>query len=75
MRLTVMASVSIRTVPSENIDELRCDGLVEVCYELVNVEVWGANSTHYLLNFAAEHNDLGMNEPQTELSPVFNEVA
>jgi hypothetical protein len=35
------------------IEELRCDGLVEVCYEINGVEVWGmrrtveANTVHY----------------------------
>ena len=54
-----------------DIDQLRCDGLVEVCYELANVEVWGRNGAHYLIqNFAEEHNDFGMNEPQTELCPI-----
>ncbi len=54
-----------------DIDQLRCDGLVEVCYELANVEVWGRNGAHYLIqNFAEEHNDFGMDEPQTELCPI-----
>ena len=54
-----------------DIDELRCDGLVEVCYELANVEVWGRNGAHYLIqDFAAEHNDFGMSDPQTLLSPI-----
>lgn len=54
-----------------DIDQLRCDGLVEVCYELANVEVWGRNGANYLIqNFAAEHNDFGMDDPQTELCPI-----
>jgi len=53
------------------IQKLRCDGVVEVCYELAGAEVWGRNGTNYLIqNWTAEHNDLSMNEPQTELSPV-----
>jgi hypothetical protein len=53
------------------IQELRCDGLVEVCYELAGAEVWGRNGANYpIQNWTAEHNELGMNQPQTELSPV-----
>jgi hypothetical protein len=54
-----------------DIDELRCDGLVEVCYELAGIEVWGQNATHYLIqNFADEHDNLGMANPQTHVSPI-----
>jgi hypothetical protein len=54
-----------------DIHELRCDGLVEVCYELAALEVWGRNGTHYLIqNWTDEHQNLGMDDPQTELSPV-----
>ncbi len=57
------------TIP--DINELRCDGLVEVCYELAAIEVWGMNGTHYpIQTWPAEHQDLGMDDPQTELSPV-----
>jgi hypothetical protein len=50
---------------------LRCDGLVEVWYELATIEVWGMNGTHYpIQTWPHEHQILGMDEPQTDLSPV-----
>jgi hypothetical protein len=54
-----------------DIHEVRCDGLVEVCYELANLEVWGQNGTHYQIQtWPDEHQNLGMNNPQVELSPI-----
>ena len=54
-----------------DIDDLRCDGLIEVCYELAQVEVWGKNGTNYLIqNNILEHNNLGKADPQIELSPI-----
>jgi len=53
-----------------DIDDLRCDGLVEVSYELANQKVWGKNKTHYLIqNHPSEHNDFG-NNAMTELSQI-----
>jgi hypothetical protein len=55
----------------ENIHALRCDGVVEVCYELAGVEVWGKNGVHYpIQNWPDEHNVFGMTDAQTELSPI-----
>ena len=52
-------------------EQVRCDGLVEVCYELADLEVWGRNGTHYPINpWLEEHDNLGMDEPQIELSPI-----
>ena len=54
-----------------DIRQLRCDGLVEVCYENAFLDVWGKNGTHYRIqDYPGEHNDLGKDQPQTELSPV-----
>jgi hypothetical protein len=44
------------------IAEMRCDGLVEVCYEINNLNVWGktVGSTHYDIknnSYQDEHND------------------
>lgn len=53
-----------------DIDDLRCDGLVEVSYELANQKVWGKNGTHYLIqDYPSEHNNFG-NNAMTEFSPV-----
>ena len=55
----------------QDIERLRCDGLVEVCYELADCEVWGRTGTHYLIqDFTEEHNYLGMDDPQTQLCPI-----
>ncbi len=52
----------------EDIEDLRCDGLVEVCYELTGEEVWGKNATNYpIQNHPNEHNNFGRNSH--ELSP------
>ncbi|MDI6809956.1 MAG: hypothetical protein QME66_13470 [Candidatus Eisenbacteria bacterium] len=54
-----------------DIHEMRCDGLVEACYELAGQDVWGRNGTHYpIQNWLSEHDNLGKDEPQTELSPI-----
>ncbi|MEI9478006.1 MAG: hypothetical protein WCO26_15710, partial [Deltaproteobacteria bacterium] len=54
-----------------DIHELRCDGLVEVCYELAGFEVWGKNGAHYpIQTWPEEHQNLGMGNPQVELSPI-----
>ncbi|MBN2010287.1 hypothetical protein JW960_13160, partial [candidate division KSB1 bacterium] len=61
----------------QNIKRLRCDGLVEYCYEYNNIWVWGANQTNYDIsnkNYVAEHNDFYDAwddwDPNTELAPV-----
>ena len=45
------------------ITDLRCDGLVEVCYEINGVDVWGKTTngtTDYsIVNFLTEHNVFG----------------
>jgi len=56
-----------------DIARLRCDGLVEVCYELAGPEVWGRNATHYpIQTWPDEHNDIvgAPTHPQTRLCPV-----
>lgn len=54
-----------------DIRQLRCDGVVEVSYELSGRDVWGKNSTHYpIQNYPGEHNNLDKDNPQTELSPI-----
>lgn len=66
--------------PSE-VDELRCDGLVEYAYEWNNFNVWGranpANDTgtpqHHDISFTSyvsEHANLGSDEPWIEISPI-----
>jgi HEAT repeats/Secretion system C-terminal sorting domain len=47
-------------VDEYEITELRCDGLVEYCYELWGFEIWGKNSDHYNISkteWVEEHND------------------
>ena len=42
----------------DDIDELRCDGFVEVVYEMNGVDVWGKGQTHYsIVDYPGEHND------------------
>ncbi len=54
-----------------DIRQLRCDGLVEVCYENAFLNVWGKNGTHYRIQYyPSEHNNLGKDQPQVELSPI-----
>jgi hypothetical protein len=62
--------------PSE-VDEIRCDGVVEYCYEYgTDFPVWGKNGTHYdISKYPEEHNTLyGLqqwsNDPDTGLAPV-----
>lgn len=64
-----------------DLENLRCDGMVECCYEMNGVEAWGREGTHYLITeYPAEHNDMpdfvnadesdGMTEdPRWEVSP------
>jgi hypothetical protein len=64
----------------DEIDELRCDGLVEYAYEWNNFWVWGRTSdgtqytspTHFDISYVGyydEHNNLGKDDPWFELSP------
>jgi len=56
----------------DDISHLRCDGLVEVCYEYNNAMVWGWNSQYYdILLYLENHNDRPdlTEDPYTELSP------
>jgi len=62
--------------PSE-VYSIRCDGLVEYCYEWNDFHVWGKNGSHYdvsNVNYYAEHNNLydkiWPNNPDEELAPV-----
>jgi hypothetical protein len=66
--------------PSE-IDDLRCDGVVEYAYEWNNHWVWGRTDTgtksgtptHFdvsYLAYASEHQNLGGDEPWFETSPL-----
>jgi len=64
-------------VDINEIEELRCDGLVEYCYEWNDYEVWGRNGSNYDVSIVAnvaEHNNLygGIppNNPDIELAPV-----
>jgi len=60
------------------ITHLRCDGLVEYCYEYeTGLEVWGKNGRHYDISvpdYVDEHNNLyeGVwpNNPDEELAPI-----
>jgi hypothetical protein len=61
----------------DDLDNVRCDGMVEVCYELSGIEVWAKNQRagHYFIqDYPAEHNDmpdlLSAPEPDTEVCPV-----
>ena len=40
----------------DDIDNLRCDGLVEAAYEMNGIDVWGKNQTHYsIVDYTDEH--------------------
>jgi hypothetical protein len=53
------------------IENLRCDGLVEVVYELAGVQVWGRNGMNYpIQTYPAEHNSIGMTLDPDRLSPI-----
>ena len=55
------------------IAKIRCDGVIEVCYGLAGVSVWGAISTHYPVDtYLMEHQLLygvDTSDPQLGLSP------
>lgn len=66
-------------VQPDEIDELRCDGLIEYTYEYNGFPVWGKNlitnpGNSDISYLPSEHNDLydGIppNDPDTELAPV-----
>jgi hypothetical protein len=58
-----------------DIDNIRCDGVVEFCYEKNGIMVWGKNQNHYDITYSKayceEHNNMPdpPNDPNTELSP------
>ncbi|MEN6327444.1 MAG: hypothetical protein ABFD18_14730 [Syntrophomonas sp.] len=67
-------------ISSEEVKEIRCDGVVEYSYEWNNFTVWGRTSdgtedtspTHFDISdvdYYEEHNDLGKDDPWVELSP------
>ena len=56
------------------ITDIRCDGVVEYCYEFIGLRVWAQfqDPIHYDISdpdYVEEHNDLGADEPDEELSP------
>ena len=63
-------------VDPSHIDQLRCDGLVEYCYEYNGFPVWGKNGTHYDISYYwDEHNTLYnwqqlWPDPNTGLAPI-----
>ncbi|HET9886719.1 MAG TPA: HEAT repeat domain-containing protein, partial [bacterium] len=64
------------TVEPGEIERLRCDGLIEYCYELNGFSVWGPYGTSCDISrydWIVAHNDLyvpGSGDPNTELAPV-----
>ena len=71
--------------PSE-MNEIRCDGVVEYAYEYNNFEIWGRTSdgtensspTHFNISsvdYYEEHNNLGKDDPWVELSPYVQKGA
>ncbi len=62
-------------VSTSEITHLRCDGLVEYCYEWPLYYVWGANDSNHDISETAnveEHNDFYNDpyDPDTELAPI-----
>jgi len=57
-----------------DIEKLRCDGLVEVCYEVgAGLEVWGKDRTNYFIHqHLEEHNNspIVVPNPETMVCPV-----
>lgn len=65
---------STRPIAISNIDNIRCDGVVEYCYEANGRRVWWStsNSARWdITNYPAEHNDMPdvTVNPGTEMSP------
>ncbi len=65
------------TIDPNEIWNIRCDGLVEYCYEYNDFLVWGKNGQHYDVSnywYYMEHNNLydliWPNNADTELAPV-----
>ncbi|MDP8206016.1 MAG: T9SS type A sorting domain-containing protein [Candidatus Electryonea clarkiae] len=63
------------TVTYTEITDLRCDGLIEYCYEFNSVNVWGNNGANYNISITAnvdDHNDFydWPYDPNTELAPI-----
>lgn len=53
------------------IQNLRCDGLVEVVYELAGVQVWGRDWMNYPIQaYPEEHNTIGLWPDPDRLSPI-----
>lgn len=62
-------------IEPDEVDEIRCDGVVEFCYEYCGFPVWGQNAKHYDIStsYYSEHNTAYGYEgydPDTALSPV-----
>jgi len=63
-------------IEPHEIKDLRCDGLVEYCYEWNNVNVWGRKGINYdvcIKKNAKEHNNLyaiATDNPNRELAPI-----
>lgn len=63
------------TIEPAEISQLRCDGLIEYCYESHDLDVWGANGANYDISVTANvesHNDFYDDpfDPDTELAPT-----
>lgn len=64
------------TIETHEIRALRCDGLVEYCYEVVGFPVWGpygADSPIHEIETLGAHNDLyvpNIDDPDIDLAPV-----
>ncbi len=61
-------------IQPDEVTDIRCDGIVEYCYEYYGIPVWAMNQdiSHYDISspsFVNEHNNLGANQPDVELSP------
>ncbi|MGF7046441.1 hypothetical protein J2T13_000917 [Paenibacillus sp. DS2015] len=65
----------------DEIDDIRCDGVVEYAYEWNNIPVWGRTDTgtssgtptHFdvsKVSYISEHQNLGGNQPWFEASPL-----
>ncbi|HDL64102.1 MAG TPA: hypothetical protein ENH12_01790, partial [Proteobacteria bacterium] len=64
-----------------DLENIRCDGFVECCYEMNGVDIWGKDQTHYsIVDYPEEHNDMPdfvnndhppemMEDPDWEVSP------
>lgn len=62
-------------VAPNQVTDLRCDGLIEYCYEWNKLEVWGKNASNYDISLTAnveDHNDMydWPYNPDEELAPI-----